>query len=54
MKKVFATIKGWFDIRDVFVLGGLVMLGYGLYQFIPWVSFAVCGFLLFFVGVRGE
>jgi len=43
-----------FEIRDIFVFGGLVMLGYGLYQFIPWVSFAVCGFLLFFVGVRGE
>ena len=38
------------DIRDTFFIGGLAMLGYGLYLWIPWVAFAVVGALLMVVG----
>jgi len=40
-----------FNSRDVFVLGGLGMLGYGLYLFTPWTAFAVCGALLMLLGL---
>lgn len=39
------------DIRDVFFLSGLALLGYGLYLFQPWVAFAVVGALLMVVGI---
>jgi hypothetical protein len=29
--------------RDFLLVFGLCLLGYGLYLFAPWVSFAVCG-----------
>lgn len=35
-----------FDIRDFILLGGLGMLGYGLYLLDPWIAFTVCGALL--------
>jgi len=35
-----------FDIRDFILLGGLGMLGYGLYGYDPRLAFSVCGFLL--------
>lgn len=42
-----------FDIRDVFVLGGLGMFGYGLYLACGlWLSFAVCGPLLMAMGYK--
>jgi hypothetical protein len=34
------------DIRDFILLGGLGMLGYGLYLLDPWIAFTVCGALL--------
>lgn len=34
------------DVRDVLFVGGLALLGYGLYLFRPWLSFAVCGIFL--------
>jgi hypothetical protein len=39
-----------FDIRPVFFFGGLILLGYGLFLYLPWVSFAVCGVILMVVG----
>ena len=47
----FKSLWAAFNSRDVFVLGGLGMLGYGLYLFIPWVAFAVCGALLMLLGL---
>jgi len=38
------------DIRDVFFIGGLSLLGYGLYLREPWVAFAVCGSILMIAG----
>ena len=40
-----------FDIRDVFVFGGVAMLGYGLYlRWGEWLAFMVCGILLMIIG----
>lgn len=52
IRSLFA--KGAFDVRDVLLVGGLVMLGYGLYSFCPWVSFTVCGVLLMAGGILME
>ena len=38
------------DLRDVVVFGGLGLMGYGLWVFRPWVSFAVCGAVLIALG----
>ena len=54
MKKLvgfFSKAKNWFDIRDIFVFGGLGMLGYGLYlKWGQWLAFMVCGVLLMTIG----
>lgn len=39
-------------IPDFISLIGLALLGYGLFLFLPWVSFVVCGSLLIAAGVR--
>lgn len=39
------------DLRDCFVFGGLVLMGYGLYQFRPWIAFTVCGAILLMIGM---
>ena len=44
-------IQKSFDRRDTFVFGGLVLMGYGLYLFKPWVSFAVVGAVLLWIGL---
>jgi len=38
-------------LPDVFLFGGLCLLGYGLFLFSPWVSFAICGVLLMAIGL---
>lgn len=44
-------VRGWIDVRDVFVFAGLSMLGYGLYGYRPWVAYAVCGGILLLIGL---
>ena len=39
------------DLRDAFVFGGLSVMGYGLYQFRPWVAYTVCGAILLAIGM---
>jgi hypothetical protein len=48
----FAASAMWniFDIRIVLFFGGLIMLGYGLFLYQPWVSFSVCGVILMATG----
>ena len=48
----FAASTMWdiFDIRIVFFFGGLSLLGYGLFLYLPWVSYSVCGVILMAVG----
>jgi len=48
---LFKAIWKAFDIRDVFVFGGIGMIFYGLWQIAPWISFVVCGFLLMLFGL---
>ncbi len=45
------AVKSAIGIRDIFVFGGLGMLGYGLYLFTPWIAFVVCGSLLMEIGL---
>lgn len=49
--RTISRIKDYLDIRDVFVFGGLVMLGYGLYLFEPWTAYVVTGALLMLLGL---
>jgi len=57
VKSRIGALRAALDIRDFFVFGGLILMGYGLYLFRPWLGFAVPGALLFciglFVGKRG-
>ena len=46
-----STVKLAFNLRDVFVFGGLAMMGYGLYLFKPWVAFTVTGAILCWLGL---
>ena len=45
------AIKKAFDIRDVFIFGGLAMLGYGLWLFAPWIGYAVTGIAMMALGL---
>lgn len=40
------------SFSDSIAVAGLAMLWYGLFQFIPWLSFSVVGSLLIIAGVR--
>ena len=40
-----------FDIRDFFVFGGLIIMGYGLYLLRPWLGFATPGAILLCIGL---
>jgi uncharacterized membrane protein len=54
LKKLFnvwGLVKNIFDRRDVFVFGGLILMGYGLYLFKPWVSYVVIGAVLLWIGL---
>ena len=46
------------DIRDLFLIVGLAMLGYGLYLLRPWLGFSVPGAIMIllslFVGKRDK
>lgn len=39
------------DVRDLIFLLGLSLMGYGLFLFVPWVSFATCGAVLMLAAV---
>jgi len=39
------------DIRDFFIFGGLSLIGYGLWQVLPWVSCVVCGLISMLLGL---
>lgn len=40
-----------FDVRDVFVFGGLLLVWHGLYLWIPWISFVAVGILVMLLGL---
>ena len=39
---IFAFWKA-FDVRDLLVYGGLLCIGYGLYQLFPWLGWTAFG-----------
>ena len=45
------AIKTAVGIKGVFILGGLSVLGYGLWLYDPKISFVVCGTLLMLLGL---
>jgi hypothetical protein len=46
VKKIFSTIT----LRDFLMVFGLGLFGFGLYLFIPWVSFAITGAVIMAAG----
>jgi hypothetical protein len=40
-----------FDIRDFLVYGGLFSIGYGLYQFRPWLGWTAFGVVSMLLGL---
>jgi hypothetical protein len=50
-EKIKSAVGRAIDLRDCFVFGGLGIMGYGLYQFRPWVAFTVCGAILLAIGI---
>jgi len=40
-----------FDIRDLLVYGGLFSIGYGLYQFRPWLGWTAFGVVSMLLGL---
>lgn len=53
IKTATRSLAGMFGVRDVFVFGGLGLMGYGLHLYEPWVAFSVCGACLMAFGVFG-
>jgi hypothetical protein len=51
IKSLFKGLWNAFELRDIFVFGGLFSLGYGLWLLRPWLGFAVPGLLLFVLGL---
>ena len=51
IKNRLNSIKAGFDIRDIFVFGGLAMLGYGLYLLRPWLAFTIVGIICMALGL---
>ena len=54
LRAVLIFAFGLFDIRPIFFFGGLSLLGYGLFLYLPWVSFSVCGLILMIMGYLME
>ena len=48
---LFKGLWNTFEIRDVFVFGGLGLIGRGLYLFEPWIAYVVTGVLLMLLGL---
>jgi hypothetical protein len=44
-------LKSAVDLRDVFVFGGLLLMGVGLWMYEPWVSLTVIGSILVVFGL---
>jgi hypothetical protein len=51
VKKLLEFISCVIGLREVLLISGFVALGYGLYLFRPWISFAACGSLLIVGGL---
>jgi hypothetical protein len=45
------SLVSLFDIRDFLVFGGLVLMGYGLWLYRPWIGFTIVGLLLMLIGI---
>jgi hypothetical protein len=50
MNKI-SKITSIFGLRDLFVFGGLGLVGYGIWQVNQWLAFVVCGAILMLLGL---
>jgi hypothetical protein len=50
-RSLLSWLKSALDIRDFLLFGGLVLLGYGLWLYAPWLGFAVPGAILTAFGI---
>jgi len=46
MSKLSGSIKSILGVREVLMIIGLGLVAYGLYLFVPWVSYSVTGCFL--------
>lgn len=56
MPKLWSEDLGQFsnfkpDMRDVFIILGLILAGYGMWLYKPWMSLTVLGFILLGMGI---
>ena len=49
--KIKQFLGSLFDIRDIFVFGGLGLIWYGLHLFLPWVAWTASGIILMLIGL---
>jgi hypothetical protein len=47
-----ALVRGMFDLRDIFWIGGLSAVGYGVAQIHVPAAWIICGAVVFWMGVR--
>lgn len=43
---ILLKIKSIFGLREIILIAGLCLLWYGLFLFMPWVSYAIIGLIL--------
>jgi len=49
---LFSGLQRTFDLRDIFWIGGLSAVGYGIAQIHAPAAWIVCGAAVFWMGVR--
>lgn len=55
MTRLLARLKpvlAWLDLRDLFVFGGLTMVGYGIALVYPPAAWSLCGLAILWLGLR--
>lgn len=52
LQRVLAALRGAFELRDVFIFGGLAGAAYGIAQVYPPAAWIAGGATLFWLGIR--
>jgi hypothetical protein len=50
LKSAFLRVSSSIDSKPLFFMGGFLLFGWGLYDFLPWLSKVICGFILMAIG----
>lgn len=51
MKAFILKVASHVEFCDVCLFGGFALLGYGLWLYLPWLSYVVCGGVLMSIGL---